>query len=80
MKVRTDRLNWLRDIDLRRHSQVGVNKGEAHNPTPERSSSTSFATCAPRRFENPIHRASGSNLLVTAIILWNTHSHADRRL
>jgi hypothetical protein len=38
----------------------------------EPSSSTSSASCRDRQFENQTYRASGLNLLVAAIILWNT--------
>jgi len=45
-------LDWLRDLDLRRRTQLGELRD--------------------RRFENQTYRASGLNLLVAAIILWNT--------
>ncbi len=38
-------LDWLRDIDLRRRTQAGLNKGEARNALARASSSTNSASC-----------------------------------
>ncbi|MBV8578759.1 MAG: Tn3 family transposase [Acetobacteraceae bacterium] len=38
-------LNWLRDIDLRRRSQAGLNKGEARNSLARAIFSASSASC-----------------------------------
>ncbi len=37
-----------------------------------RSSSTDLVKCATGAFESQVYRASGLNLLIAAIILWNT--------
>jgi hypothetical protein len=39
-------LDWLRDIDLRRRTQAGLNKAKPATRSPARSSSTSSANCA----------------------------------
>lgn len=51
---------------------AGLNKGEAHNALARTLLSTSSGELRDRRFENHTYRASGLNLLVAAIILWNT--------
>jgi TnpA family transposase len=56
-------LDWIDDPELRRSTGQELNKGEARN---------SLGEIRDRTYENQQHRASGLNLLVTAIILWNT--------
>jgi hypothetical protein len=65
-------LDWLRDIDLRRRTQAGLNKGEARNALARALFFNQLGELRDRRFENQTYRASGLNLLVAAIILWNT--------
>ena len=65
-------LDWLRDIDLRRRAQAGLNKGEARNALARALFFNQLGELRDRRFENQTYRASGLNLLVAAIILWNT--------
>src|SRR3546814_4183234 len=65
-------LDWLRDIDLRRRTQAGLNKGEARNALARALFFNQRGELRDRRFENQTYRASGLNLLVAAIILWNT--------
>jgi TnpA family transposase len=65
-------LDWLRDIDLRRRTQAGLNKGEARNALARAIFFNQLGELRDRRFENQTYRASGLNLLVAAIILWNT--------
>jgi hypothetical protein len=62
----------LRDIDLRRRAQAGLNKGEARNALARALFFNQLGELQDRRFENQTYRASGLNLLVAAIILWNT--------
>jgi TnpA family transposase len=65
-------MNWLEDPALRQRVTIGLNKGEQkHN--------LARAVCLYRRgmmqersFEEMNHRASGLNLVVAAIVLWNT--------
>ena len=65
-------LNWLRDLDLRRRTQAGLNKGEARNALARAIFFCQLGELRDRTFENQAYRASGLNLLVAAVILWNT--------
>src|SRR5919205_2916004 len=65
-------LNWLRDTDLRRRSQAGLNKGEARNSLARAIFFCQLGELRDRTFENQAYRASGLNLIVAAVILWNT--------
>jgi TnpA family transposase len=63
-------LDWLRDIDLRRRTRRASTRA-----SPQRARALFFnqlGELRDRRFENQTYRASGLNLLVAAIILWNT--------
>jgi len=65
-------LQWLQDPELRRRSHVGLNKGEQQNALRRAVFFNRLGEIRDRSFENQRHRASGLNLLVAAIILWNT--------
>src|SRR3546814_9898459 len=65
-------LDWLQDINLRRRTQAGLNKGEARNALARALFFNQLGELRDRRFENQSYRASVLNLLVAAIILWNT--------
>ena len=65
-------LQWLQDPDLRRRSHVGLNKGEQQNALRRAVFFNRLGEIRDRSYENQSHRASGLNLLVSAIILWNT--------
>jgi len=65
-------LQWLQDPDLRRRSHVGLNKGEQQNALRRAVFFNRLGEIRDRSYENQTHRASGLNLLVAAIILWNT--------
>ena len=65
-------LQWLQDPALRRRVQVGLNKGEARNALARAVFFNRLGEMRDRGFENQNHRASGLNLVVAAIILWNT--------
>jgi TnpA family transposase len=65
-------LQWLQDPELRRRSHVGLNKGEQQNALRRAVFFNRLSEIRDRSFENQRHRASGLNLLVAAIILWNT--------
>ncbi len=65
-------LDWLHSPELRRRVTVGLNKGKAKN-------ALSRAVCFHRRgmvqdrtFDDQRLRAGGLNLVVAAIVLWNT--------
>jgi Tn3 transposase DDE domain len=51
---------------------AGLNKGEAHNAMARAGCFNRLREIRDRSFENQLHRASGLNLIVTAITLWNT--------
>ncbi len=65
-------LNWLRDLDLRRRTQAGLNKGEARNALARAIFFCQLGELRDRTFQNQAYRASGLNLVVAAVILWNT--------
>jgi TnpA family transposase len=65
-------LDWMQSIELRRRVQIGLNKGEAKNTLARAVFLNRLGEIRDRRFENQRYRASGLNLVVAAIILWNT--------
>ncbi|MGF6227604.1 TnpA family transposase [Inquilinus ginsengisoli] len=65
-------LDWLRDPALRRRANAGLNKGEARNALARAIFFNRLGEMRDRSFENQTYRASELNLLVSAIILWNT--------
>jgi TnpA family transposase len=65
-------LDWMQSPELRRRVQIGLNKGEAKNTLARAVFLNKLGEIRDRRFENQRYRASGLNLVVAAIILWNT--------
>ncbi len=65
-------LDWLQSTDLRRRVQIGLNKGEAKNALARAVFFNRLGELRDRSFENQRYRASGLNLVVAAIVLWNT--------
>jgi TnpA family transposase len=65
-------LDWMQHIELRRRVQVGLNKGEAKNALARAVFLNRLGEIRDRSFENQRYRASGLNLVVAAIVLWNT--------
>ena len=65
-------LDWLQDIELRRRVQIGLNKGEAKNALARAVFFNRLGELRDRSFENQRYRTSGLNLVVAAIVLWNT--------
>lgn len=65
-------LDWIRNLDLRRRAHAGLNKGEARNALARALFFNRLGELRDRRFENQVFRASGLNLLVATIILWNS--------
>jgi TnpA family transposase len=65
-------LDWLDDPALRRRTGISLNKGEARNALARAVFFNLLGELRDRTFENQRHRASGLNLAVSAIILWNT--------
>ena len=65
-------LQWLQDPELRRRSSVSLNKGEQRNALRRPVFFNRLGEIRDRSYENQRHRVNGLNLLVAAIILWNT--------
>ena len=65
-------LDWIDDPELRRAAGQELNKGETRNSLARAVFLHRLGEIRDRTYENQQHRASGLNLLVTAIILWNT--------
>ena len=65
-------LDWISDPALRRRANAGLNKGEARNALARAMFFHRLGEIRDRTFENQRYRASGLNLAVAAIILWNT--------
>ncbi len=65
-------LNWIKDPALRRRVHVGLNKGEAKHSLTRAVHFNRLGEIRDRSFENQLYRASGLNLVVGAITLWNT--------
>jgi TnpA family transposase len=65
-------LDWIDDPELRRTTGQELNKGEARNSLARAVFLHRLGGIRDRTYENQQHRASGLNLIVTAIILSNT--------
>ena len=65
-------LDWISDPALRRRANAGLNKGEARNALARAVFFHRLGEIRDSAFENQRYRASGLNLAVAAIILWNT--------
>jgi TnpA family transposase len=65
-------LDWIQDPELRRETGQELNKGESRNSLARAVFIHRLGEIRDRTYENQQHRASGLNLIVTAIILWNT--------
>jgi TnpA family transposase len=67
-------LDWLLDKNLRQRVTVtaGLNKGELKNTLAKAVCFNRLGELRDRSFEAQHHRASGLNLVVATIILWNT--------
>ncbi len=62
----------MKNPTLRGRVQAGLNKGEARNALARVVFFNRLGEVRDRSFENQCYRASGLNLVVAAIILWNT--------
>lgn len=65
-------LRWLQDPIMRRRTNAGLNKGEARNALARAVFLHRLGEIRDRSYENQRYRASGLNLVVAAITLWNT--------
>lgn len=65
-------LDWLDDPALRRQATAELNKGESRNALARAVCFHRLGRLRDRTLESQQHRACGLNLVVAAIILWNT--------
>ncbi|UYM15959.1 Tn3 family transposase [Endozoicomonas euniceicola] len=65
-------LEWMQKPELRARVQAGLNKGEARNNLARAVFFNRLGEIRDKSFENQSYRVSGLNLVVAAIILWNT--------
>jgi TnpA family transposase len=63
---------WLLDPELRRRSNGNLNKGESRHALARAVFFHRLGELRDRTAEDMAHRASGLNLVVNAIVLWNT--------
>jgi len=64
--------DWLMDLELRRRSHANLNKGESRHALARAVFFHCLGELRDRTAEAMAYRASGLNLVVNAIILWNT--------
>jgi len=65
-------LKWLLEPPWRQQVTAGLNKGEARNTLARAVCFNRLGELRDRAYDQQRHRASGLNLVVAAIILWNT--------
>ena len=64
--------DWLMDLELRRRSHANLNKGESRHALARAVFFHRLGELRDRTAEAMAYRASGLNLVMNAIILWNT--------
>jgi len=64
--------DWLMDLELRRRSHANLNKGESRHALARAVFFHRLGELRDRTADAMAYRASGLNLVVNAIILWNT--------
>ena len=70
-------LDWLENPDLRRRCQAGLNKGEQRHALTGAICTFRQGRIADRTHEAQRYRASGLNLVIAAIVWWNSTYMAD---
>ena len=70
-------LDWLESPELRRRCQAGLNKGEQRHALAQAICTFKQGRIADRSTEAQQYRASGLNLLIAAIVYWNSTYMAD---
>ena len=65
-------LEWYQDPELRQRVTVGLNKGELRNSLARAVHFHRLGEVRDRSLEAQLHKASGLNLIIAAIALWNT--------
>jgi TnpA family transposase len=70
-------LDWLESSELRRRCHAGLNKGEQRHALAQAICTFRQGRIADRGSEAQQYRASGLNLLIAAIVYWNSTYMAD---
>ncbi len=70
-------LDWLESSDLRRRGQAGLNKGEQRHALTGAICTFLQGRIADRTHEAQQYRASGLNLMIAAIVWWNSTYMAE---
>lgn len=70
-------LDWLESPDLRQHCHAGLNKGEQRHSLAQVICTFRQGRIAERNAEAQQFRASGLNLVIAAIVYWNSTYLAD---
>lgn len=65
-------LEWLQSPGLRRRATAGLNKGEAKHTLKRAVFFNRLGEIRDRSYEDQFYRTSGLNLVIAAIVLWNT--------
>jgi TnpA family transposase len=65
-------LKWLQSPEHRRRVQIGLNKGEAKHGLARAIFFNQLGEVRDRSYEDQLHRASALQLIVSAIVSWNT--------
>ncbi|MBM7585655.1 TnpA family transposase [Bacillus pakistanensis] len=65
-------LKWLQSPEHRRRVQIGLNKGEAKHGLARAIFFNRLGEVRDRSYEDQLHRASALQLIVSAIVSWNT--------
>lgn len=63
---------WWQNPEMRRNATAGLNKSEAQNTLARALFFNRLGELRDRTFESQFYRASGLNLLINAIVYWNT--------
>ena len=70
-------LDWLENPALRRRCQAGLNKGEQRHALTQAICTFRQGRIAERTHDAQQYRASGLNLVIAAIVWWNSTYMAD---
>jgi TnpA family transposase len=70
-------IDWLESTQLRQHCQAGLNKSEQHHALAQAVFTFKQGRVADRGHDAQQFRASGLNLVIAAIVYWNSTYIAD---
>jgi TnpA family transposase len=63
---------WWKNTQMRRNAAAGLNKSEAQNTLARALFFNRLGELRDRTFDSQFYRGSGPNLLINAIVYWNT--------